>query len=96
MLTHLAVLVLLLACMLPGCEKSPVEQASDRLLDSYRQGQGAADTETLSRINTSLQAYRAAGGKNPDNQEQLESALGTKIDWSKYDYDAAAGIVRRK
>jgi hypothetical protein len=85
-----------LLLILAGCDKNPLEQYSDTLLKSRERAKDVADTASAEAMNRSVQGFLAANGRNPQDLEELEQFMGSKIDRQKFDYDQSAGVVRRK
>lgn len=81
-----------------GCDekpKNPVSEYGSAMIGSYQKGQQAAATSNLYAVKSTVQAYRAANGKYPDNLSDLDFR-GQKIDLSLYDYDPQTGAVTLK
>ena len=87
------------AFFLPACKekpKNPVAEYGDRLIDSYKGAQNAADVANLDALRKSIQAYRAANGSNPEKLSDVSALIGGSIDFDKFDYDPATGSVSPK
>ena len=82
--------------LLPACKdkpKNPVAEYGDRLIDSYKGAQTAADMANLDALKKAIQAYRAANGAYPPELKDAADLVGSPLDLSKYDYDPATGAV---
>jgi hypothetical protein len=79
-----------------GCEENPVEQYGTGLVDAYKKAEPAADEANLAMLQQSIQAFRAAKGRFPENLEELQGMTGTSIDPEQYLYDPGTGQLSRK
>ena len=95
---QIACTVILLVCCLIGfgCDKSPVDDAADTLVQGYDKGQKAAAVANLRTLQTAAQQYRVTHGSYPDSIGEVGELVSRPIDTSMYEYDPANGRVRLK
>jgi hypothetical protein len=83
----------LVALLLVGCDRNPVDEFADELLVSYETSREAADEASLQAIQRYIRSYRAVNGRYPESIEELEGALGTGYDLEPYAYDPGTGTL---
>jgi len=87
-------------CVFTACDqkpKNPVSAYGDALIGAYKGSKGAAEQANLDAVQKSVDAYRAANEKYPENLKDVEPLLGaSQIDLTKYDYDPQTGKVGLK
>lgn len=76
--------------------KNPVAEYGDTMINSYQKGKQAAVDGNLDAVKNAIQAYHAANDKYPQNLDEIQSLIGSKIDFSKYDYNPESGTVTLK
>jgi hypothetical protein len=83
-----------------GCDekpKNPVAEYGDAMIHSYQRGQQAGEAMNLEAVRSAVKAYHAADGAYPGDLEKVEPLLGgSKLDFSKYDYNPQNGTVELK
>jgi hypothetical protein len=84
------------ALLFLGCEENPVEQYGTGLVESYKKAEPAANEANLAMLRQSIQAFRAANGRFPENLEELQGMTGTPIDPEQYLYDPGTGQLSMK
>ena len=93
-------LILLIMPFLFGCDqkpKNPVAEYGDTMINSYQKGKQAGIEGNLEAVRQAVKAYHAANDKYPQNLQEVDPLLGgTKVDFSKYDYDPQTGKVDLK
>jgi hypothetical protein len=93
---HFIFALLSCAFLIVACEekpKNPAAQYGDSMIDSYKKGQKAGITGNLDAVKKAVQAYRAANDKYPASLEEVGDLIGSKVDFSKYDYNPETGEV---
>ncbi len=87
-------------CVLTACDqkpKNPVSEYGDALSGAYKNSKGVAEQANLDAVQKSVDAYRAANEKYPENLNDVEPLLGgSGIDLTKYVYDPQTGKVGLK
>jgi Type II secretion system (T2SS), protein G len=95
-----AIKFLLLFCMagllFSACDKKKTEDYSGTILNIPKRAQDATAQANLEALRTSVQAYRAANGKYPEDLKDAAALMGSTIDLGKYDYDPTTGAVIMK
>lgn len=84
---------------LVACEqkpKSPMDEYGDAMINTYERAQKLADQANLKAIKNAIQLYKVENDKYPERLEDIEYLMGTKLDFSKYDYDPQTGAVSIK
>jgi hypothetical protein len=81
--------------ILPACS-SKQENPVNTYLGATKSAGNAADAANLDALRKSIEAYRAANGTYPENLKDLEGMLGSRLDFSRYDYDPQTGTVTLK
>jgi hypothetical protein len=85
----------IISLILPACE-SKQENPVNVYLGGKKSARSAADAANLDALRKSVEAYRAANGSYPDSLKDLEGMLGSRLDFSRYDYDPQTGTVTLK
>lgn len=87
-------------CVLTACDQkpqNPVSAYGDALIGAYKGSKSVAEQANLDAVQKSVDAYRAANEKYPENLKDVEPLLGaSQIDFAKYDYDPKTGKVGLK
>jgi len=79
-----------------ACDEKPKNPVADTMIDSYQKGQQVGEVGDLDAVRKAIQAYHASNDKYPQNLEEIESLLGSEVDFSKYDYNPDSGVVTLK
>ncbi len=94
LMTHLVLFVFAACDQKP---KNPVSEYGDALIGAYKGSKGVAERANLDAVQKSVDAYRAANEKYPENLKDVEPLLsGSEIDLTKYVYDPQTGKVSLK
>ncbi|MEJ2696137.1 MAG: hypothetical protein P8013_05775 [Candidatus Sulfobium sp.] len=92
-----ALKLLLLFCitglLFSACDRKKAEDYSGTVLNMPKRAQHAADQANLEALNSSVQAYRSANGRYPEDLKDAAALMGSSIDLGKYDYDPSTGRV---
>jgi hypothetical protein len=87
--------VIVASLILPACN-SKQENPVNTYLGAARSAGNAADAANLDALRKSIEAYRAANGSYPESLKDIEGMLGSRMDFSRYDYDPQTGTVTLK
>jgi hypothetical protein len=87
--------VILSSLILPACN-SKQENPVNTYLGATKSARSAADAANLDALRKSIEAYRAANGNYPESLKDIEGMLGSRLDFSRYDYDPQTGTVTLK
>ncbi|MBI5640439.1 MAG: hypothetical protein HZA17_08440 [Nitrospirae bacterium] len=92
-------LIIVSLFLLFSCEekpKNPVSQYGDAMINSYKKGQDAGEAANLDAVRKAVRAYHASNDAYPKELGDVESLIGSTVDFSKYDYDPLTGAVNLK
>lgn len=93
----LSAIIVLFAVCFSACDekpKNPIAVQGDRMIDAYHRSQDLKVEANLDAIKKSIQAYRAANDKFPQDLEEIRPLLSAPdLDLSKYTYNSANGSV---
>jgi hypothetical protein len=81
--------------ILPACS-SKQESPVTTYLGATKSASNAADAANLDALRKSIEAYRAANGSYPESLKDIEGMLGSRLDFSRHDYDPQTGTVTLK
>jgi hypothetical protein len=86
----------LFCAVLFSCEKNPVEEYGDAVVDTYQGTKQKGKHITLISIQSAIQMYRTAYGKYPDNIEEISGLMDSPLDNSLYEYNPRTGKIKLK
>ena len=76
--------------------KNPVAEYGNTMINSYQKGKQAGEDGNLEAVRKAIQAYHAANEKYPRKLDEIQSLIGSEMDFSKYDYNPENGTVTLK
>jgi hypothetical protein len=86
----------IVSLLIPSACSSKQENPVSTYLGATKSARNAADAANLDALRKSIEAYRAANGSYPESLKDIEGMLGSRTDFSRYDYDPQSGAVTLK
>jgi hypothetical protein len=89
-------LVILFIAVFLSCEKNPVEEYGDAVVNTYQGTKQKGKHLTLTGLQNAIQLYRTANGRYPKDIEEVAGLMDSPIDFSLYDYNPQTGQISMK
>ena len=87
------IFVCLVALFFMACEKNPVEEYVDDVIQAHDRSSQVVDKSNLETMKKYLKSYLVMNGQYPDSIEALVQDMGESIDVDKYEYDPETGEI---
>ncbi len=90
------ILFILLTVVAVGCKKDPFAEFGEDAIESWERTDRTADLANLKTIQNAVRIYRTTNGEYPDELNDIESLIGSQVDFDKYEYNPENGTVKLK